>query len=115
MHSDRDRLVEAGRLVGHAVGDRMQHGPMPEYLLGPSGPEPSRVPERPAAGHHVAVEVETARRPSSGAVGTRWIDAPGQTGDDRVDRHPRPDGERAVLAGLDDRPGDLVAQFEGEV
>ena len=50
----------------------------------------------------------------AGAVGAGRVDPPGEAGDARVDHDPGPDGHRALGPGLDDTPGRLVPEHEGE-
>ena len=101
--------------VRHGVGNRMQHRRMRHHLLGPPSTQVLGEAEGPTTAHDLAVEVETRRRPSSRAVGTRGIDAAVPRREctgrrrracRRGDRHPGP----ASVIGAHD----LVAEHERE-
>ena len=116
VEGDRDRLVEAGHLLGHPVGDRMEHGPVPERPARPirrRAPACSRAPARrsctwlskwrqldahPRAQLAQGGSIPRGRQGMIGSTATRVPTASGQS-----------------VARLDDRAGDLVAQLEGEV
>ena len=99
-------------LVGDRVRDTVQHRGVGDDLLGPAAAQVGGEADRPPRREDAAVELEAARRPAAGAVGTGWIDPADQAGEDRVHRHPGADRNGAVGAGLDHRPGDLVAEHE---
>ena len=111
---DGDRLVEAGAAVGDGVGHRVEHGVVRQHAVRPAAAEVLGVAQRPSRADDAAVEVQARGGPAPGAVGARRVDPPGQAGDAGVDDDSRPDGHRAVGPRLDDPPGRLVAEDEGE-
>ena len=111
---DGDRFVEAGAAVLNCIGHRVEHGVVRQHAVGPSAAEVHGVAERPPRADDAAVQVQAGGGPPAGTVEARRVDPPREARDAGIDDHSRPHRNCAVGPGLDDAPGRLVAEDEGE-